>query len=52
MIQHEWKEELHQRLTLLESFVAESKANEKSVKETLKRNQLLVCDCKKIKIFE
>ncbi len=41
------REDLHHRLTLLESFVAESKAKEKRVKEKYQSCQLALSECKK-----
>ncbi len=41
------KEELHSRLTLLESFIAEAKAREKTTKERYQSCQLAMTDCKK-----
>jgi hypothetical protein len=46
-LQQERRQELHERLTLLESFVTESKAKEKAAKENFKDCQVLVSDCKK-----
>jgi hypothetical protein len=41
------REDLHHRLTLLVSFVAESKAKEKRIKDTYQGCQLALSECKK-----